>query len=556
MSLSTELISQFVKVTRDQVEDKQATTLRGTVKVSGEGAYVQIDGSDVLTPVTLTSDVKNGDRVMVLIENHTATVMGNASDPAARVSNVQKAISTPVSDDVLEAMKASIGVLEAKSAAIKELEVINAQIENLNAVFANLTHVSAEEAKIINAEIDTLIAKMATIEDLEVEDLNAVNAEIANLKGYAADFTYLSVEVFEANKAEVEHLKADKADITFANIDFAKVGVAKIGELLAESGIIADLKTNNGYVTGELVGVTIKGDLIEAGTLKADKLVVKGDDGVFYKLNFESGTFTDGEPVPADGLHGSVIVANSITAEKVNVSDLVAFDATIGGFNITANSIYSEVKDSEGNTTRGIYMDTNGQINFGDTTNFIKYYNDPIYYRVMYDSSTDTFTSTDEVVVVGSVDEVIDNDEYRYTSDTGEKVYYDTTSADTVYCWQKDRYKLAVSADSIMYALNGSSRSIADIGALTEYVKIGTYYNEETDNEEPCIELGEHDSDFKLVITNTRILFKEGATVPAYINNESLHIGKAVIEEEMRVGGFVWKERANGNMSLTWEVNS
>jgi hypothetical protein len=72
-------------------------------------------------------------------------------------------------------------------------------------------------------------------------------------------------------------------------------------------------------------------------------------------------------------------------------------------------------------------------------------------------------------------------------------------------------------------------------------------------NTEPCIELGEKDSDFKLVITNTRIMFMEGESVPAYINNQSLHITKAVIEEEIQQGEFVWKVRANGNMGLMWK---
>jgi hypothetical protein len=166
----------------------------------------------------------------------------------------------------------------------------------------------------------------------------------------------------------------------------------------------------------------------------------------------------------------------------------VAFDATIGGFNITSNSLYSEVKDSEGNTTRGIYMDTDGQFNFGDETNFVKYYRD----------------------------------------DDGN-------------------YKLTISAESILYALNGKQYSIADLGLIGDYVKIGTYENE------PCILLGESDSDFKLVITNTRILFMEGTDVPAYINNKSLHISKAVIEEELQQGGFVWKVRQNGNMGLVWK---
>ena len=133
-------------------------------------------------------------------------------------------------------------------------------------------------------------------------------------------------------------------------------------------------------------------------------------------------------------------------------------------------------------------MDTDGQFNFGDGTNYVKYYRD----------------------------------------DSGN-------------------YKLAISAESILYALNGKQYSIADLGQLGEYIHIGVYEGE------PCIELGENDSDFRLIITNTRIMFMEGTDLPAYINNKSLHIKKAVIEEELHQGGFMWKIRSNGHMGLVWK---
>ena len=90
-------------------------------------------------------------------------------------------------------------------------------------------------------------------------------------------------------------------------------------------------------------------------------------------------------------------------------------------------------------------------------------------------------------------------------------------------------------------------QAVSDLGILNDYVKIGTYENE------PCIELGESDSDFKLLITNTRIMFMEGSGVPAYLNNQSLFIKKAVVEEELQQGQFVWKVRANGNLGLIWK---
>ena len=76
------------------------------------------------------------------------------------------------------------------------------------------------------------------------------------------------------------------------------------------------------------------------------------------------------------GLDGDVIIANTITAEKINVSDLVAFNATIGGFHITNNSLYSGVKTSIDSQARGIYMNSNGEIVLGDNSNYLKYFHD------------------------------------------------------------------------------------------------------------------------------------------------------------------------------------
>ena len=103
--------------------------------------------------------------------------------------------------------------------------------------------------------------------------------------------------------------------------------------------------------------------------------MVKGSDGLYYKLN------TDGETVEAEqttenSLNGSVIAAKSITATKIAVDDLVAFGATIGGFHISDRSIYSGTKASVDNTTQGIYMDSTGQLATGDSTRYLKHYKD------------------------------------------------------------------------------------------------------------------------------------------------------------------------------------
>ena len=401
MSLSSDLISQFVKATRDTTKEQTETTVQGTTVMYNGKLYARLDGSDLLTPVSTTADFVEGERVNVLIKNHTATVTGNISSPAARTDDLQSTdkkvedaareitefqiiMAAKVSTTDLEAINATIEALKAKTANFDSMSAITADINKLQAKYAELEYVDADTVDALNADIDNLKARIANISDLTTEELDAMNADIDNLKAYNAEFTYVSADVLEAIKAnikelEVKKLTATEAELKYANINFSNINQAAVEKLFSDSGIIKDLVVSEGKITGELVGVTIKGDLIEGGTVKADKLVVKGSDGLFYKLNIEGGATTSEQVKEEDlqnGLSGSVIVAKSITAEKVAVDDLVAFGATIGGFNITENSIYSGVKESVNNTTRGIYLDNTGQIAFGDSDNYLKFYQD------------------------------------------------------------------------------------------------------------------------------------------------------------------------------------
>lgn len=88
MPLSNHLIRQFARAVAVSSEEKQKTTAYGTVVKQDETYYVQLDGSELLTPVTLTTEARHGERVAVLIQDHTAVATGNVSSPAARVDTV------------------------------------------------------------------------------------------------------------------------------------------------------------------------------------------------------------------------------------------------------------------------------------------------------------------------------------------------------------------------------------------------------------------------------------------------------------------------------------
>ena len=385
MALSNDLISQFVKVVNSEKKARSETTVYGTAVEYNGATYVKLDGSDLLTPVETTADVKAGERVTVMIKDHAATVTGNISSPAARkgdveeignkISEVEILVADKVSTKQLEAEKARIDDLVTENIKVKEhLEASDAEIGTIQSDYVSVKEkLTAHDAAIENLDATKIDAKIVESKYATIESLKATDAKFNNL-----DATYATITSLEAEKARIDDLDAKKlsatqADLKYANIDFSNIGVAAIEKLFTDSGIIGDLVVSEGHITGRLVGVTIVGDLIEGGTVKADKLVVLGEDGLYYKLN-TNGVTTTAEQTEYNSLNGSVITAKTITAEKVNVDDLVAFDATIGGFNITDSSIYSGAKSSVTNTTRGIYLDKNGQISFGDADNYIRYY--------------------------------------------------------------------------------------------------------------------------------------------------------------------------------------
>lgn len=382
MSLSSELIDQLVKVTQNTEPRDKDNTAYGTVVIMGSKKYVKIDGSDLMTPVSSTVAVENGDRVIVMIKSHSATITGNTSSPAAsdkkvtelgtKISDFEIVIADKVSAKELDVQIGRIDDLTADNATIKESLTANkASIDDLTAKNAEITGtLEANKAKIDDLDAKKLDTEVADIKYASVDRLDATDADLRNLKSDYAQFEKTTTGELEATNAKIDGL-----DTKYANVDFSNIGKAAIEQFYATSGIIKDLVVGDQTITGELVGITISGDLIKGNTIVADKLVIKGSDGLYYKLNTD-GVTTEKEQTEYNSLNGQIIQAKSITATKIDVKDLVAFGATIGGFNIGQDSIFSGVKETVDNKSRGIYMDKNGQIAIGDVNNYIKYFKD------------------------------------------------------------------------------------------------------------------------------------------------------------------------------------
>ena len=471
MALSQDLINQFVKLTEKEEKPKEIT-VNGTYKTVDGEEFVQIDGSEIWTPVTSTVEAETGERVKVLIKNHTATVTGNISSPSARSKSV-KDLKDEV-DEQGNTIKQLDNSIEQQGNSIIQIDNNIKQVENdilqaNNAInqqgniiqqFNNTIRQQGNDIEQLNNDIVQKSNEINQINNTINQQNNVIQQQgnvitqqgnIINQQGNIINEHGNNIELFDSNirilnsgftiengvltglsQIIVNALETQHLDAKYANIDFANINFAAVRKIFSDSGIIKDLIVQEGKITGELVGVTIKGDLIEGNTIKADKLVVRGEDGLYYKLNidgldnistesaskfvvtssepddwdtnyedyyiinnnkyihvtgaeapvWQSGTYYKLKSDYQNGLDGTVIVAHTITADKIQVSDLVAFGATIGGFNIGTHSLYSGVKSSVDNTTRGLYMDDSGQIAIGDSNNFIKYF---------LDSTTNTY---------------------------------------------------------------------------------------------------------------------------------------------------------------------
>ena len=541
MPLSSELVSQFAKLASNKPKEEKESTVYGTTVIQNGNKYVKLDGSELLTPASFTTNIADGERVTVLIKNHMAVVTGNITSPAARTSEVEE-----VGDKV-----------DAASVAVKNLTADNIKVnQKLEAQEGAIKNLSADNVTING----TLSAQEASIGNLKAENatisgkLEAAEGNISNLQ---ADNVTINGSLTAA-KASIEDLNtkklsADQADIKYANIDFTNIGKAAIEQFYATSGIIKDLVIGDTSVTGKLVGVTIIGDLIEGGTVKADKLVVKGSDGLFYKLNTDGISIT-AEQTDYNSLNGSILTAKSVTAEKVNVKDLVAFDATIGGFHISDSSIYSGVKNSVDSPSSGIYLDSEGQLVVGDGTNYLKLYKDENDAYIL-DISSVASLQKDIGDIHNDIDNVhseiaeqrtnISNDSKQIVASALEEY---TKIEDFTKYTKSTESKLTIMSDQIDMNFTTVNNSINDANGNTNdrFNKFEKYIR----FDENGITIGESGNKLKLVLDNDNITFTKNDQPIGWWDGENFHTGNIVVEvnERAQFGNFAYVPRSDGSI--------
>ena len=273
---------------------------------------------------------------------------GRIDDLEADTVSLEQAVVEKASIADLNATNVEISNLKTDKANITDLNAATAEIDALKTNKANVTDLTAATGRIDDLEADTASLGQAVAEKASIADLNAVNAEIDTLKTGKANVTDLTaatgrIDALETENASVKELVASKADVKDltaatgridsletgkADVDLLNVAKATIENLLVRGGIITDSLTGVEInATKFLTGVTIIGDVIKAGTLAANRIILTGENGLIYELNVNAGNLTASqltEEQYKQALDGSVLVASSITTDKLAAGSVTA----------------------------------------------------------------------------------------------------------------------------------------------------------------------------------------------------------------------------------------
>lgn len=205
VELSRHLMKEFATLTAGDKKPEVSNTVRGTVVVDGENKYVAIDGSSVNTPISEIIDARQGDRVLVNIENHVATVVGNISKPPSAYKE-QEAISR-ITDTSREL---SSQITEVRTNTETKVEELKTKVDSIG----NISDLTAVEGRIAEAEKKAEAAKTEVEKQKELQAAQAKALEdqlaITRQELEAAAALATAKEFEEKYKAFLESSEKDR----------------------------------------------------------------------------------------------------------------------------------------------------------------------------------------------------------------------------------------------------------------------------------------------------------------------------------------------------------
>lgn len=312
-----------------------------------------------------------------------------------------RVVATKVDAEWVRANTVTADKITAIQAEIDEINANNITTDNLSANVAKLGYLTADSAiikgKLDASELSVEVAKLGylTADSAVIKgklDTNELSTEVAKLGYLTADSAVikgkLDTNQLSTEVAKLGYMTADEADIKYANIKLTNIETANVATLLAKIGLIDRATVVEGHITGFLDSVEVNANKITAGTLIADRILLKGSEkGLLYALN-NLGELTSTTVDSLDGyvltdrtINADKIVASSITANELDVANIFADNAVISTITsqeafinaISTNSVVVGAKKTADEIKENIYSPNTTTIDGGKiTTNSIK----------------------------------------------------------------------------------------------------------------------------------------------------------------------------------------
>ena len=381
---------------------------------------IRLDVTDVVE-VTLLDGTTISVPCMTLNQDFTASetkvkAVGNADGEASNYSGplttamdrmttdlllTNRVVATKVDAEWVRANTVTVDKITAIQAEIDEINANNITTDNLSANVAKLGYLTADSAiikgKLDASELSTEVAKLGylTADSAVIKgklDTSELSAEVAKLGYLTADSAVikgkLDTNQLSTEVAKLGYMTADEADIKYANIKLTNIETANVATLLAKVGLIDRATVVEGHITGFLDSVEVNANKITAGTLVADRILLKGSEkGLLYALN-NLGELTSTTVDSLDGyvltdrtINADKIVASSITANELDVENIFANNAVISTITsqeafinaVSTNSVVVGAKKTADEIKENIYTPNTTTIDGGKiTTNSIK----------------------------------------------------------------------------------------------------------------------------------------------------------------------------------------
>lgn len=364
MGLSNEIISQFVKATKDDKNTKTETTVYGTVVEHGDSNYVRLDGSELLTPISTTADARPGERVTVLIKNHTATITGNISSPAARVDDIEDVssmrdkiaeveilVAGKVSTDEFDAQTGRIDSLVSDNVLIKEgLYAAEGDIDNLQTNMLTVNEsLTAAEANIKKIQTEKIDATFASATYATISDLEATNADVHNLEA-----TYGDISSLMFGSATGTTIQTSFSNAVIAQLGDAQIKSAMIESVSADKIMAGDIITNNVRVMSEDGKLLISDETIQISDGTRVRVQIGKDAAGDYSVNVWD---AEGKLMFSEGG-----ITDAAIKDAIIRNDMVCDDANIAAHKLDIDSLFEEINGST-NTIKStqIYLDDEKQ---------------------------------------------------------------------------------------------------------------------------------------------------------------------------------------------------